>query len=269
VTGLRFPPDDFVAPPPEDTLVYPLPDTVSEWLGKLRRLEGVPFRYLVPDERLLPPESIRFFVVDRQFTDALVDGAISVAATIPTDQERLAKLHADMRDQVDFDESRLGHPPRSAPPSTLTGFLLRSRLVSVFPGLHVSASSLTDVLPVVRLERLAPAILVAIIAGVPDVITLTEPASSLHFDLEDTNPSPTASTWVVRYWPIRNPNVIYAESDVPQAALADVAFRAGTSRVVDVVDLAGKVCGGTVDSARLAAALVARPREQTFSRDTP
>jgi len=48
------------------------------WLSRLRVLEGAPFRYLVPSEEMLPNESIRFFHVDRNWLDALVDGAISV-----------------------------------------------------------------------------------------------------------------------------------------------------------------------------------------------
>lgn len=48
------------------------------WLSRLRVLEGAPFRYLTPSEEMLPNESIRFFHVDRNWLDALVDGAISV-----------------------------------------------------------------------------------------------------------------------------------------------------------------------------------------------
>ena len=38
-----------------------LPETVRSWFENLILLEGVPFRYLVPDECMLPAESIRFF----------------------------------------------------------------------------------------------------------------------------------------------------------------------------------------------------------------
>ena len=59
----------------------PAPDDVSAWLADLQVLTGVPFAYLVPDSRMLPPESIRFFAVDPNWTAALVDGALSIAAT--------------------------------------------------------------------------------------------------------------------------------------------------------------------------------------------
>lgn len=50
---------------------------VISWLGRLRKLEGVPFRYIVPSEEMLPNNSIRFFHLDRNWLDAMVDGALS------------------------------------------------------------------------------------------------------------------------------------------------------------------------------------------------
>ena len=49
-------------------------NSVVSWLSRLRLLEGVPFPYIVPSEGMLPNESIRFFHVDRNWLDALVDG---------------------------------------------------------------------------------------------------------------------------------------------------------------------------------------------------
>ena len=53
-----------------------VPRELRGWLARLRLLEGVPFSYLVADEQLLPRESIRFFYLDRAWTDALVQGAL-------------------------------------------------------------------------------------------------------------------------------------------------------------------------------------------------
>ena len=55
-----------------------MPPYMESLLAHLRLLIGVPFEYLVPDPRLLPDESIRFFYLDRSWTDRLVDGAIAV-----------------------------------------------------------------------------------------------------------------------------------------------------------------------------------------------
>ena len=51
---------------------------VISWLSRLRMLDGVPFQYIVPSEEMLPDNSIRFFHIDRNWLDALVDGALSV-----------------------------------------------------------------------------------------------------------------------------------------------------------------------------------------------
>lgn len=53
------------------------PEHVIDYLAKLALLYGVPFENLVPDARMLPPESMRFFYVDPNWTEAIVDGALS------------------------------------------------------------------------------------------------------------------------------------------------------------------------------------------------
>ena len=54
------------------------PDSLAAFFRSLTLLEDIPFNYLVPDERLLPPESIRFFAVDSMWLECLRDGAFSV-----------------------------------------------------------------------------------------------------------------------------------------------------------------------------------------------
>ena len=49
------------------------PRSCASW-RTLRLLEGVPFSHLVPDAELIPPETIRFFYLDRNATDALDAG---------------------------------------------------------------------------------------------------------------------------------------------------------------------------------------------------
>lgn len=73
------------------------PDSVVTWLAKLRLLYGVPFFYLVPDARMLPPESIRFFQVDENWLDALLDGAFSIGRSTTGDAEREANRTAQAK----------------------------------------------------------------------------------------------------------------------------------------------------------------------------
>src|SRR5271169_137539 len=56
-------------------------DEVTNWLGRLVLLYGVPFHYLVPEEEMLPSESIRFFYVDPIWIQCLVQGACSVGSS--------------------------------------------------------------------------------------------------------------------------------------------------------------------------------------------
>src|SRR6185436_11189370 len=76
-------------------------EPVLEWLGRLRMLIGVPFEYIVADDGLLRPETIRFFYVDRNWTDAAVDGAIASGAFGTRDRVTLQQRHAAVRAAVD------------------------------------------------------------------------------------------------------------------------------------------------------------------------
>src|SRR5690348_2015554 len=81
-----------------------VPFELRQWLARLRLLEGVPFAYLVADSALLPPESIRFFYLDRRWTDAVVQGALSVGTVTSADRSQLEQLHPVARDEVDVAE---------------------------------------------------------------------------------------------------------------------------------------------------------------------
>ena len=93
-----------------------IPRDLRQWLARLRLLENVPFAYLVPDSLLLPPESIRFFYVDRNWTDALVQGALSVGTVNSSDRAQLEQLHRQIRDELDEEERALRTPARREDP---------------------------------------------------------------------------------------------------------------------------------------------------------
>jgi hypothetical protein len=101
-----------------------LPQSVSSWFEHLALLEGVPFNYLVPDERLLPPESIRFFQLDPMWMECLMDGAFSIGRVLKTDHEQ-DRSHRN-QDAVNVSS-----------PEKVSGFLLRSEVVAGWPGLQV------------------------------------------------------------------------------------------------------------------------------------
>lgn len=267
-----------------------VPRDLRQWLARLRLLEGVPFAYLAPDSALLPPESIRFFYVDRNWTDALVQGALSVGTVNSSDRAQLEQLHPAVRAELDEEERgvrrRPGDPPQRGPGGLITGFLLRSRAVSGWPGMHVRAYTRevgadTEIVPethpsrlrVLRLERLAPAVLLVLFDGVPAVVHLEEPRQGVQFGVRLTaqaNGTYSASV------PARD--VTTSETVRPSGPASElpvsVHFRPGAPGVLDLrrtrkafADTPQTKVGATaadVDSAEFALEMIRFPYRQVF-----
>ena len=193
-----------------------VPGELRRFFGRLRLLHGVPFSYLVPDATLLPVESIRFFYIDRAWTDALVQGALSVGTITTADRTQLEAVYPTLRNEIDeaerFARQPQGEEMLKAGSGTITGFLLRSRAVSGWPNLHVRAYSRDVVkddaltteaesnperMKVLRMERLAPAVLLVLFDGVPAVVHIEEPRQGIQFGVR-TDPQSPAGTRKVR-----------------------------------------------------------------------
>ena len=101
------------------------PDAVQEWFDELSKLCHVPFNYLAADDRLLPPESLRFFSIDNTWLNCLRDGAFSIGRVLELDHQRDI-IHAQAS-------------PDSGATSQIAGLLLRSEVVSGWPGLQIDA----------------------------------------------------------------------------------------------------------------------------------
>jgi hypothetical protein len=135
---------------------------VAVWLGRLVLLYGVPFNYLIPDEKMLPRESLRFFYIDPIWIQCLVQGASSVgnaeygSALVDNAINTLAqpnrpdagsgpapltnKAAAGVRDGLRQQYEGIPMPQQSEDLDwPLTGFLLRSAAVQGWRGLEVMA----------------------------------------------------------------------------------------------------------------------------------
>ena len=88
----------------DDELDGVIPAELRDWLLQLRMLQAVPFAYLAPDSALLPEESIRWFYLDRRWTDALVQGALSVGTANSDDRTHLTAQYPAIRDELDAEE---------------------------------------------------------------------------------------------------------------------------------------------------------------------
>lgn len=257
-------------PPTEDD---GLPDAVVDWLARLRLLSNVPFAYLVPDHRLLPTQSIRFFYVNRNWTDAAIDGAMSVGAVTSRDRAQLQALHAEMRAALDHHERRVwakdtGTAAKDGPAEVLTGFLLRSRAVSGWPGLHVRATRDGTRLQLLRMERLAPAVLLVLFDGVPDSVVIEEPRSGVQFGVDGpASGRPPGSRSIV----VRTP----ATGQPAGLPAMTVPFRAGAPGVIHVTELTRQLRATNlfgpdgVGAGELAIQLLQFPYQQGFGEAAP
>jgi hypothetical protein len=182
---------------PNSPLAY-----VVNWLARLCLLYYVPFVNLVPDARMLPRESLRLFSVDPNYLDALVSGALSAGVQSSRDTQLHALVGAAVLKQVGsalrgvrYQLEGGAPPPMSegttpgAPPSTtLAGLLLRSSVVSGWPGLEVRAYRTQDQsqpLKLARMERLAPDVLLCLFPVAPARVEISEPKEGLAFGHED------------------------------------------------------------------------------------
>jgi hypothetical protein len=170
-----------------------LAEDLIDWIARLVLLYPVPFHYLIPHQSLLPSETLRFFHLDDNWIDALVDGALSIAVQDLADrneasradlQESLSKLVYQHRLRLqgklpEFDpKERYMDIPKS-------GFLLRSKLVTAWPGVEITVTS-SDTkeqnLPVVlRFDEVAEGVLLCLARGSVTQVTFREPREGITF----------------------------------------------------------------------------------------
>ena len=129
---------------------------VSSWLARLVLLYGVPFQYLIPEQEMLLPESIRFFYLDPIWIQCLVQGACSVGNTdygdtlidkamnfvVQPDQKLsvTSQAAASVRDRLREQYEGIPVPAQSQELAwPLMGFLLRSSVVTGWRGLEIMA----------------------------------------------------------------------------------------------------------------------------------
>lgn len=171
------------------------PQEIRDWVAQLTLLKGVSLSCLVGDERQLPPESIRFFTVDKNWTNQLINGSFAVGAVSEKAEtfNRLLSSGLQKTAQQDIYRPRQKriHPNQrqfckqssnGSTDTTLTGFLLRSRLVGLWRGLESTAlDAQGNPLDILRMEQLSAEILICIYQGKINRLVIREPAEGLRF----------------------------------------------------------------------------------------
>ncbi|MET1113070.1 MAG: hypothetical protein ABWX67_16250 [Allosphingosinicella sp.] len=188
----------FLADPDTQTLLTGLVGDdltgIAQWLARLLLLYPLPFNLLVPDERMAPVESLRFFYLDNNWTDALLDGALSLGL----ESSRHTFFHLMTRDllqQAAYDGARalragiigVDPPAEDVADNIITGVLIRSALVSGWPTLAVRPwldSGATQMLRILRMDHLSPTVLLCLFSGVPAAVELAEPQEGLQLGVD-------------------------------------------------------------------------------------
>jgi len=254
----------------------PIPATVQNWLGQAMLLYGVPFHYLVPDAAMVPKESIRFFYLNPEWINCLLQGACSVGRTSQTDEladqllrarffyvsEKLAfelrssaKQAADSRrdgttakeEEKRRSADRSGWEPTKAVLNwPLSGYLLHSAAVESWIGMEAKAmrkdstSKRLDPLQILRMDRLAPDLLLCIYNGKVAEIEVKQPPEAIHFGATAKTGGGHEKTELRKIKGDKNTKgTIFAKSfDVPTRA---VPPEQPGQRVVDVAALVKKI----------------------------
>lgn len=157
------------------------PTSISQQMDKWKILKGIPFNYLVPKVRMLPPESLRFFHVDPNWLRALMDGFFSVGKVSGVN---------------DYEEERKHFPSFEQP---ITGILLRSAAVAGWPAMHLNPyqvavtgddydSTPKPMVPIIRKAFLEKEVMLVLFQGVPKTLDLYLSPEGLHsgFERDDT-----------------------------------------------------------------------------------
>jgi hypothetical protein len=234
-----------------------LTEDLVEWIANLILLYPVPFHYLVPHQLLLPPESLRFFHLDDNWVNALVDGAFSIAVRSlddPGAASRLELQSALSKIVYQYRLRLLGQQPEWNPKESYmdipkSGFLLRSRMVSGWPGVEVIAKTSAtqdQTLPkILRFDQIAEGVLFCLARGTVDEVTFREPREGLTFG-------------------IASDGTLKATKAKKTLELKKNLLRVGPiDGVVDITRL--QVEQTTAGSAELATEMIRKPEEQSIA----
>ncbi|MDQ1396253.1 MAG: hypothetical protein QOG64_1512 [Acidimicrobiaceae bacterium] len=234
----------------EDGPAPALPPVVRQFLDALALLDGVPANYLIPDGRLLPPESLRFFQVDGRWIDALTAGALSLAG-YPTDATTAP-----------------------SPGSAVGGLLLRSELVSGWPTLvidgyaeRLETADATAAAPLMALRRyeIAKGTLLCLFDESPATVDIHLAPGEVHCGFDAPSMPAAGFSKMVRA----------ADGTQTDRVVVPVPFRSAVAGhyggVVDIADLVnqmGSILGQPLTTADVAMQLVQGIPKVRFLRAT-
>lgn len=187
--------------------IHEIPSTISDWLGKLFLLEGVPVNYLLPHENYLisreggtvEKEAVGTFYIDYDWIEALLGGALSIVDT--ADSVSLLNMLKDGRflpDNIMVNKANASFVPRGEGEEVplpkvisghITGFFLRSQLVSGWKGIKVFARDETGawMQHPLKIERLSDDIQLCVFSGKVQQLQFIQPPEGTHFGVDESS----------------------------------------------------------------------------------
>lgn len=268
---------------------------VSSWLARLVLLYGVPFHYLIPEQEMLLPESIRFFYLDPIWIQSLIQGACSVGNTdygdtlidkamnsvVQTEPGTDQKVSvtstaaASVRDRLREQYEGIPVPAQSRELSwPLMGFLLRSSVVTGWRGLEIMAykkpaNQGLEPLQALRIEQLSADVMLGIFNGSIAQLVIRQPQESLHFGLTRNGSSFSKSLRNLGFRDKKQAGQIFGKPidvnklmrDQPQKGVINVAGLAGEMKT----QLKDELLEGKFTSAEFAVEMIEAAGEFTFT----
>ncbi len=252
------------------------PQEIAEWFAQLKLLKGVPLSYLVGDEKQLPPESIRFFYLDENWTYQMTGGALSIGAgnrkanTVNdfymTDFDVMGKEsichprknHIHQK-QKQFYYNRVRRRRQTEETGEITGFIMRSQLVKLWKGLESTATDRQgNPLVILRMEQLSEEIMLCLYQGEIAKLRIKEPKEGLRFGTHEND-----RTIHVREVKKGNEGVL-----IPGATVQIQTNSYGRADILSLAEnLRSKTGAGRIGSAELAMELIIAPGLAEFSRN--
>lgn len=159
---------------------------VLHWILDRYYLVDVPSHYLITDPSHLPQEGLRFFSIDPQWVEAMIDGGLSLANHLDQTDDRVRNaIKRAFNWYLTTEIPVLGYRP----PTPTYGFYIRSALVTKFPDLIVDLEPQpsTDHAPVVlRHDVVEPSTLLCLMREPPkkgelQSLFLREPPHQQYF----------------------------------------------------------------------------------------
>ncbi|KAF3311479.1 hypothetical protein TWF173_008300 [Orbilia oligospora] len=165
---------------------------VLGWVLDRMYLDGIPAHYLIVDPSYLPKESLRFFNIDRNWIDSLVDGALSIGNLLEDDDD---KVRTAIKESINRYLTTAIPGLNRTPQIPTYGYFLRSDMVSQFPDIKVEAplpeGAIDTRAPILRQALLDNGIMMCLFDRVPashefDKLRFTQPPHQQSFIAGET-----------------------------------------------------------------------------------